>query len=208
MKYNQNKLSKKIENSKTRKTVISNIIYVILVLALIINIVLVFQSMINTQKVPNLFGYKSFSITTGSMEPRINVNDLIITKNCKQEEINEKDIITYKRGDNVITHRVFKVVNDAGNIYYLTKGDSNYIQDDYKVKYKDIEGKYVGKFPKIGKVVAFFKNRKLVIAIILVFLGLNIYNNKKNKKKIIRHEQRRSYEKTFGETSQKFQSNK
>lgn len=194
MKYNQAELSKKIESSKTRKRVISNSIYIILVIALIINIVLVFQTMINTQKVPNLFGYKSFSITTGSMEPIINVNDLIITKNCKQSEIKEKDIITYKRGDSVITHRVNKVVNDAGNIYYLTKGDSNYIQDDYKVKYKDIEGKYVGKFPKIGKIVAFLKNRKLVIAIILIFLGLNLYNSKKNKRKIIRHEQRRSYE--------------
>lgn len=194
MKYNQDELSKKIESSKTRKRVISNSIYIILVIALIINIVLVFQTMINTQKVPNLFGYKSFSITTGSMEPIINVNDLIITKNCKQSEIKEKDIITYKRGDSVITHRVNKVVNDAGNIYYLTKGDSNYIQDDYKVKYKDIEGKYVGKFPKIGKIVAFLKNRKLVIVIILIFLGLNLYNSKKNKRKIIRHEQRRSYE--------------
>lgn len=196
MKYNEEKLSKKIQNSKTRKTVISNVIYVILIVALIINIVLVFQTMINTQKVPNLFGYKSFSIVTESMEPTIRVNDLIITKNVKQDEIKEKDIITYKRGDSVITHRVFKVVNDAGNIYYLTKGDSNYIQDDYKVKYKDIEGKYVGKFPKVGKVVSVLKNRKLVFAIILIFLGLNVYNSKRSKKKIIRHEQRRTYEKS------------
>ena len=62
---------------------------------------------------------------------------MIITKNCKQEEIKEGDIISYKRGDTVVTHRVYRVVNDAGNIYYVTKGDSNFIQDDYKVKFQD-----------------------------------------------------------------------
>lgn len=199
MKYNEEKISKKIKNSKTRKRVISNIIYVVLVTALIINLVLAFQTLINPQKVPNLFGYKSFSIVTGSMEPTIYVNDLIITKNCTQNDIKEHDIITYKRGDSVVTHRVYKIVNDAGNIYYVTKGDSNYIQDDYKVKYKDIEGKYIGKYSKIGRIVSILKNRKIVIAVILIFLGLNIYNSKKNKKKILRHEQRMSYEKKMDE---------
>ena len=199
MKYNEEKISKKIKNSKTRKRVISNIIYVVLVTALIINLVLAFQTLINPQKVPNLFGYKSFSIVTGSMEPTIYVNDLIITKNCTQNDIKEHDIITYKRGDSVVTHRVYKIVNDAGNIYYVTKGDSNYIQDDYKVKYKDIEGKYIGKYSKIGRIVSILKNRKIVIAVILIFLGLNIYNSKKSKKKILRHEQRMSYEKKMDE---------
>ena len=199
MKYNEEKISKKIKNRKTRKRVISNIIYVVLVTALIINLVLAFQTLINPQKVPNLFGYKSFSIVTGSMEPTIYVNDLIITKNCTQNDIKEHDIITYKRGDSVVTHRVYKIVNDAGNIYYVTKGDSNYIQDDYKVKYKDIEGKYIGKYSKIGRIVSILKNRKIVIAVILIFLGLNIYNSKKNKKKILRHEQRMSYEKKMDE---------
>ena len=64
MKYNVDNLSKKIKKSKARKRVISNIIYVILIILLTINIFLVLQSTFNSQKVPNIFGYKTFSIIT------------------------------------------------------------------------------------------------------------------------------------------------
>lgn len=137
------------------------------------------------------------------MEPTIKVNDLIITKNCKQEDIQKGDIISYKRGQTVITHRVDSVVDDGSNIYYLTKGDGNYILDEYKVKYKDIEGKYVTKIPKMGKCISILKNKKIVIVIILIFLALNYYSNKKNKEKIIRKEQRRMYERRINEENEK-----
>lgn len=195
MKYNVDDLTKKIKKSKNRKKVLSSIIYLVLIIFLILNIILVLQSTFNSQKVPNLFGYKTFSIVTGSMEPTLKVNDLIITKNCKQEDIKKGDIITYKRGSSIITHRVDNIQNEGGNVYYLTKGDGNYIYDEYKVKYKDIEGKYVKRIPKIGKIVSFLKNRKIIIVIILIFLGLNFFSNKKNKEKIVRQEQRRMYEK-------------
>lgn len=195
MKYNVDNLTKKITKSKNRKKVLSSVIYLVLILFLIINIILVLQSTFNSQKVPNLFGYKTFSIITGSMEPTLKVNDLIITKNCKEKDINKGDIITYKRGSSIITHRVDNIQNENGTIYYLTKGDGNYIYDEYKVKYKDIEGKYVKRIPKIGKVVSVLKNRKIIIIVILIFLGLNYFSNKKNKEKIVRQEQRRMYEK-------------
>ena len=43
------------------------------------------------------------------MEPTININDLIITKKCKQEDIKQGDIISYKKGDTIITHRIEKI---------------------------------------------------------------------------------------------------
>lgn len=121
-------------------------------------------------------------------------NDLIITKNCKQEEINEQDIIVFKRGDTVISHRVDKITSDNGKTYYITKGDNNYILDEQKVLYKDIEGKYLGRVPKIGKIMEVLKNEKIVIAVIIVFLIINYLNCKKNKEKIARQQLRRKYE--------------
>lgn len=121
-------------------------------------------------------------------------NDLIITKNCKQEEINEQDIIVFKRGDTVISHRVDKITSDNGKTYYITKGDNNYILDEQKVLYKDIEGKYLGRVPEIGKIMEVLKNEKIVIAVIIVFLIINYLNCKKNKEKIARQQLRRKYE--------------
>lgn len=121
-------------------------------------------------------------------------NDLIITKNCKEEEIHENDIIVFKRGDTIISHRIDKITSDNGKNYYITKGDNNYILDEQKVLYKDVEGKYVGKISKVGKIMTVLKNEKIVIAIIVVFLVINYLNCKRNKEKIIRQQQRRKYE--------------
>lgn len=128
------------------------------------------------------------------MEPTIMENDLIITKNCKEEEIHENDIIVFKRGDTIISHRIDKITSDNGKNYYITKGDNNYILDEQKVLYKDVEGKYVGKISKVGKIMTVLKNEKIVIAIIVVFLVINYLNCKRNKEKIIRQQQRRKYE--------------
>lgn len=64
MKYSIENLTKKIEKNKNRKKIVSNLIYIVLVFFLIINIILVVQSLFNSQKEPNLFGYKCFSIIT------------------------------------------------------------------------------------------------------------------------------------------------
>lgn len=128
------------------------------------------------------------------MKPTIEINDLIITKNCKQEDIKQGDIISYRRGDSIITHRIERIVNESGNIYYITKGDNNYIYDEYKVKYKDIEGVYIAKISNVGKIASLFKNEKVIMVIIIVLFIINYLSNKKNKEKIIRQEQRRKYE--------------
>lgn len=147
---------------------------------------------------------KLFQLLHGSMEPTIEINDLIITKNCKQEDIKQGDIISYRRGEAIITHRIEKIVNESGNIHYITKGDNNYIFDEYKVKYKDIEGVYITKIPNVGKIASFFKNEKVVIVIIIILFILNYLNYKKSKEKIIRQEQRRKYEinKNFEKTQE------
>lgn len=128
------------------------------------------------------------------MEPTIKEDDLIITKNCKEDEIKEQDVIVFKRGNTIISHRVDKMTVDNGKKYYITKGDSNFILDEQKVQYKDIEGKYVKRIPKIGKIMSVLKNEKIVIAFIIVFLVINYFSCKKNKEKLIRQQQRRRYE--------------
>ena len=128
------------------------------------------------------------------MEPVLYENDLLIIKNCKQEEIKTGDIISFRRGDSIITHRVEKITNEAGKIYYITKGDNNYALDEQKTIYRDIEGKYSFKINNIGKIVTILKNEKIIIAVIILLFIVNYINYKKNKQKIDRQQQRRNYE--------------
>ena len=68
--------------------------------------------------------------------------DIVIVK-LGENTLNEKDIITYKSGNAIITHRIKKI--DGNTI--IAKGDSNNTEDD------PIEKDMV-----IGKVVYIFNN--------------------------------------------------
>ena len=55
----------------------------------------------------NIFGITIFEIVSGSMEPTINVKDLIVVS--QTDKIKENDIITYRDNNDFITHRVLKL---------------------------------------------------------------------------------------------------
>lgn len=54
------------------------------------------------------------------------------------------DIITFKRGLELIVHRIIDIGIDEKGIYYVTKGDNNPVADDGKVRFEDIEYVTVG----------------------------------------------------------------
>ena len=70
-----------------------------------------------------IFGYSVFNVATGSMEPTISKNDIIIVKLSDDYKVD--DIVTFKKDNSYITHRVIMVNNN--NI--VTKGDANNTND-------------------------------------------------------------------------------
>jgi len=75
---------------------------------------------------------------TGSMLPILDKN----TKGIKipvtsPDQIQIGDIITYKRDGSLIIHRVINIGIDEEGIYYITKGDNNFIVDE-KVRFEDV----------------------------------------------------------------------
>ena len=84
---------------------------------------------------PSIFGNKFFIVLTGSMSPTIQVGDLIVVKDINPEAIQANDVITFgsKSSDNITTHRVKEVLNDSGNISYITQGDANNVEDPIPV---------------------------------------------------------------------------
>ena len=75
------------------------------------------------------------------MLPKFKKGDFIIIK--KQKEYNIGDIITYSisEGNNVyyVTHRIIKKYENE----YVTKGDANNKEDNYKVYENVIKGKVI-----------------------------------------------------------------
>lgn len=146
---------------------------------IIINTTLIIKSEINNNEIPDFFGYTPFVIVSGSMEPNIPVNDMIITKKIKSDDIKVGDIISYKdeTNDIVITHRVISIEEVEGVKYFQTKGDNNKSADKNLVSYSQIEGKYLFKVPLIGRVLNYVRDpRGMVLVILFIICIYTLYD--------------------------------
>ncbi len=120
--------------------------YILIVTIILVSIVVVinfFQLKILKKDYTNFLGYTVFEVISDSMAPTIKKEDIIIVK--INSDIKENDIITYKLKGAFITHRVVEIRKDL----YITKGDSNNIGDS-PIPKKDVVGKVIKTFPKLG----------------------------------------------------------
>ena len=120
-------------------------------------------ALINILTIYNLsfFGLRIYKIGSGSMEPSLKVEDIIIIK--ENDNYKENDIITYKKDEEYITHRIISIKENI----VITKGDANNTEDD-PISKQDIVGKYIYKFKILGKTSKYLSNIKAWI-IILIF---------------------------------------
>lgn len=107
-----------------------------------------------------IFGYRFFSVLSGSMEPTIKTGSVIIVKESTPDQIHKGDIITFKapNSNNIVTHRVNKVIRDLEGFKFETKGDANNAADPALIQKENIVGKTVKWIPKVGKVVQSIKS--------------------------------------------------
>lgn len=129
----------------------------------------------------SVLGVSMFEIVSGSMEPTLNVQDLIIVK--KTSHIKKNDIITYIDDKDFITHRVIKIEGTT----ITTKGDSNN-SSDVRIDKSKVIGKVIFRIPKGGIIREVFTTPKVVISIVItiILISLSIsYVPKDKRKKVI-----------------------
>lgn len=189
MKYDLESINRRKKNAKIIKKVME-----IIAIILIYNIILIAISSENKISLINIFGYKSFIIKTNSMEPTIDINDVIITKKVQEEEIKVQDIITFIKDNEVITHRITKIENEENIKKYTTKGDNNNIEDSFKITYDNIEGKHILTIPNLGVIVKVLENQIIFLIILLIILICMFFRIQNQEKKEIRREKKKSEE--------------
>ena len=140
------------------------------ILALVVFIVLpVILFVLITSRTSLILGIRSFDVLTGSMEPAVHVGSMIFT--APQFSYKSGDIITFKRGDITITHRIVGMEKNQ----YLTKGDANKSEDPQHVLTSDVIGRNVLTIPYFGKLTSFIKTIPgfffLVVLPTLLFIG-------------------------------------
>jgi signal peptidase len=112
-------------------------------------------------KMPMPFGYGFSVVLSGSMEPELKVNDLVIIK--KQKSYQRDDIIVYQDDDLLVIHRLIEINGENA----ITKGDANEVNDP-EISTAQIKGKMVMHIHFIGCIVQFIKS---TIGTFLVLLG-------------------------------------
>ena len=171
------------------KKAISIIVVLILLPILLMSIVILVDSYTHPDEVPSFFGWKPFIVLSGSMETQISAGDIVVVKEIDTNELKKGDIIAFKDGNIVITHRIDEVTEIDGKTQYITKGDNNSTQDIGYVSPEQVEGVFKFKIARLGNIAMFIQTPLgmivcLSIPIIIIIL-LQTADSKKEKEELV-----------------------
>jgi signal peptidase len=112
---------------------------------------------------PHVFGYRTMTMLTGSMAPKINPGDVTVVTPLAVSDVTEGMVITYHMpvGDHsVVTHRVVSVQSGpAGTVTVQTKGDANDALDPWTATLQgDTAYQVRAVIPEIGHVIQLLRN--------------------------------------------------
>jgi len=107
---------------------------------------------------PHVLGYRTMTMLTGSMAPKINPGDVTIVTPIKVSDVTEGMVITYHRpieDHSLVTHRVISVQKAAnGTVTVQTKGDANEAADPWTATLNgDTAYRVRGVVPMLGHLI-------------------------------------------------------
>ncbi len=166
----------KIKNNKVLK-LIYNVAYTILVIITLLILIAVLLQRVSNNTI-SLGGFRIFNVATGSMIPKYQVGDILISKTINPSDVKVGDDIVYTgmKGDfagKIITHQVIQIEPNEGNLVFHTKGIANDTEDPTiegnqilgKVLYRTIVLSYISKI--INNLYSFYFVIFIPIALLL-----------------------------------------
>ena len=147
--------------SKTLKTILRITVLVVVSLVLGVNVYLWNAESLTGNALPMPFGYGAALVLTGSMEPTIMADDMILVKEAESYQVG--DIVVFQSGSMLVVHRVIEVTEES----LITQGDANNAVDD-PIAISDVKGIVFSWIPGAGPIVRLLKTP---VATILLILG-------------------------------------
>jgi signal peptidase len=111
---------------------------------------------------PYAFGFKSFTVMSGSMEPAIGTGAVVVERPIAPREARVGDVVTFKDpegGERLITHRVTSVRVSGDTASFVTKGDANNAVERWNVPAGGSIGRVAYDVPKVGYLMAYAGGR-------------------------------------------------
>ena len=137
--------------------------------------------------------YPLLAVASGSMEPTLNVGDMILVQGVMDAgEISQDEIIVFRKPGTIVSfhlpftsdtselivHRVIKKTSNAGTWYFQTKGDNNAGPDFWSgsetwggmLSEKLLIGRVVSWVPWVGHVPLFIRTPMGMFVVVLLIL--------------------------------------
>ncbi len=171
---------------KNNKKIINRITSILMGALFILVMIALFSLIIQAVggKKPSVFGYRIYFVLTDSMEPTLNVRDIMISEVINspqeaQERIKEGDIVTFTaeygmQAGMLITHRVVKEAHydEMYDRYvFTTKGDNVHASVDPAVPVENVQAVFVKKSGILTGMYTFFTSTAGILSILIVPLG-------------------------------------
>lgn len=125
---------------------------------------------------PMPFGYGGAVVLSGSMEPAIMVDELILVKAEDHYEIG--DVVVFQSGKILVVHRLVAFDGE----YIITQGDANNVTDA-PVPLSQVKGKVIYHIPNVGRVVRMLKSPVATLGMIVAALLMVELPYRKEKEK-------------------------
>lgn len=172
---------------------------------LLMNIVLIFKSIVHPNDLPTIFGYKPLIVLSDSMYPTIKKGDLIFTQVVDVKDLKPGDVITYREYEDdgktlgtVVTHKIYDITTEtdgehAGQLKFRTYGINNQRQADGTIRYNadgemvvinmddavyapQIEGRYTSKISGLGSFIYWMQGTwGLIVCIGIPLVAFIVY---------------------------------
>lgn len=120
---------------------------------------------------PSLFGGRSLTVMSGSMEPAIGVGDVVINSGVRPADVRVGDIITFSDPEGtgkLITHRVRRLRIANGTAHVVTKGDNTNAVERWDMPATGSLGRVEYHVPLLGFLVFWLHGPLASLALIVV----------------------------------------
>lgn len=170
-----------------------SIVMILFSVVVLLNVV-----MTKSGEIPSVAGYSMLRVLTGSMEPEIPTDSIIVVRRTEPEEVQVGDVISFYSSDPslggaVNTHRVLEIKEENGLLVYTTKGDANHIVDNYPPNEKDLIGVVIFSSGLLGVFIRLLSNPviflPLVLLPLLILIIMNLVRAVRSTREIMRQEE-------------------
>jgi len=120
---------------------------------------------------PQIGGYRSFTVRSGSMTPAIETGDVVVTKPISPVAARVGDVVTFVDPEGtgkLFSHRVQSVRAVGDEVAFVTRGDANTSTERWRVPATGSIGRVAYRIPKIGFALSWIDNGLARLALIAI----------------------------------------